>query len=174
MGEKYYIVDLSNKEFKGDILDITYEGSTVIIKNLEDVLEKDFLCVKTLPLDLGKFDTVLFFLSINKYKKRLIKDILKRLKSNLKNGATLMIWDLNYRRIKPFDNVRIKIVKKDNKVETLNEIFKFNPFSLSCGDVENILTKEGYNVTKIDDDNLMFYIEAKYTEDENEGSVSKS
>lgn len=162
MGDKQYLIDISGKEFKGDILDISYEGASLIIQNVDEGYEKDFITVKDLNDELGKFDTVIFFLSINKYGRKNLKSILKNLKNNLNNEAKIMIWDINYRKISPFDKLKIKVIKRNNKVETLNEIFRFNIFSLSSKNVEEILLKNGYKILKINDDGIMYYIEATY------------
>ncbi|MCX7904276.1 MAG: hypothetical protein N2486_07165 [Caloramator sp.] len=162
MGDKQYLIDISGKEFKGDILDISYEGASLIIQNIDEGYEKDFKTVKELNAELGKFDSVMFFLSINKYGRKNLKGILKNLKKNLNNEAKIMIWDINYRKIPLFDKLEIKVVKRNNKIETLNENFRFKIFSLSSKDVERILLKNGYKILKINDDEILYYIEATY------------
>ncbi|CCC58066.1 hypothetical protein [Caloramator australicus] len=162
MGDKQYLIDISRKEFKGDILDISYEGANLIIQNVNEEYEKDFKTVKDINAELGKFDTVLFFLSINKYGRKNLKRLLNNLKNNLNDEARIMIWDINYRRISPFDTLKIKVIKKNNKIETLSETFRFKIFSLNSKYVEKILFKNGYKILKLEDDGILYYIEATY------------
>lgn len=173
MGDKCFILDLSHKKFEGDILDISYEGNTAISELISNEYQKDFYKFSKLDNELGKFDYAIFFLSLNKYK-RSAKKLIRNIKGKLKENARVVIWDIDYKKLKPFERMNIKIINKDNRIRTLDEVFKRSMFTLQCNDIVELLEKEGFEITNKNDESIIFYIEAKNVEDINENSISST
>ncbi|KRQ87324.1 hypothetical protein ABG79_00662 [Caloramator mitchellensis] len=173
MGDKCFILDLSRKRFEGDILDISYEGNTAISEIINNDYQKDFYKLKRLDNNLGKFDYVIFFLSLNKYKRN-AKKLIRSIKGNLKEDGKVVIWDIDYKRLKPFERINIKIINKNNRIKTLDEEFRHSLFTLECRDIIELLQREGFEILNKNDDSIIFYIEAKNAEEANENTVSST
>ena len=173
MGDKCFILDLSRKKFEGDVLDISYEGNTAISELITHDYQKDFYALKNIDADLGRFDYVVFFLYLNKYRSN-AKKLIRNIKGNLKKDGKVVIWDINYKKLKPFERMKIKIINRENRIRTLNEDFKYNLFTLECKDMVALLEKEGFEIINKNDDSMIFYIEAKNAEDVNESTISST
>lgn len=171
MGDRYLILDLSNKEFSGDILDVSYEGNTVISELINNEYEKDFYSLKKPDATIGKFDNIIFFLSINKQYRNNARWLIRNVKKNLKSRGKIIIWDLDYKKIKLNESIHIKIINKENKIKTLKDKFKFDMFALNCNRLVKIIEEEGFKVEKKYDENIIYYIEAKLMEDLNENTT---
>ena len=130
--EKIIMINLSNIEFKGDVLDFGGVGSGVIYnisKKADDEMAIDIVEGKSVP-EVNSYDTVVIFFLLSKFFSKVErKKIVIEAYKYLKDFGELYIWDINKQKGKVFSNRIRAIINRDNIREFV--IREFNPLKES-------------------------------------------
>lgn len=113
---KIILINLSNIEFKGDVLDFGGEGAGIIYnlsKNASDEIAIDIVEDKSVP-EVEAYDTAVAFFLLSKFfskaeREKIIKEAYRYLKSN----GELYIWDINKSKGKVFNSSIRAIINRD-------------------------------------------------------------
>lgn len=130
--EKIIMINLSNVEFKGDVLDFGGIGSGIIYnisKKTDDEIAVDIVEEKGIP-EINSYDTVVIFFLISKFFSKLErKKIIYEAYKYLRDFGELYIWDINKQIGKVFNNrIRAIINREDIREFAIRE---FNPLKES-------------------------------------------
>ncbi|CDF58556.1 hypothetical protein [Thermobrachium celere] len=175
--QKIY-VDIRNIEFGENIIDVCYEGNSIINELISfkfNDVEKNITNLNEIKKINTKYDSCIFFFTLSRGVNRFkfIK-IIKALIKSLDKGSKIYIWDIVLSN-QFFINYEVNVEGEFGiKKMPLKIIFK--PFRLTFLDILRILENNGFKINNSVINNNVFYIEAEFIREEkldkNEDSIS--
>lgn len=178
--KKSLVIDLRDLKIKGDVLDISQPGNTIISQFIstqlseEEPIEKDFISFKAGKGcgDKEKYDTAIAFFSLNVIStRRRLKNLLEDVGNALKDGGKLKIWDYHREGRGIFINLRVKALMAKAPAGSFGLRVYNGPLKPGFYQIIGILEKIGFNILTSRISGNTYYIEAvkgdKKTHDEN-------
>lgn len=167
--KKSLVIDMRDLKIKGDILDISQPGNTIISQFVstqlveENPLEKDFISYKAGKQydEKDKYDLALAFFSLNVISsRRRLKNLLESIGNALRCGGKLIIWDYHREGYGIFVNLRVRALM----AKGTNGIFELRihnaPLKPGFYQVISILEKIGLSILTSRVSGNTYYIEA--------------
>lgn len=178
--KKSLVIDMRDLKIKGDILDISQPGNTIISQFVSTQLvekipiEKDFISFKAGKgyEEKDRYDTALAFFSLNIISSRKkLEKLLKSAGNALKCGGRIIIWDYHREGFSIFVNLRVRALMASGPVSTFGLRIYNRPLKPGFYQIISILEKIGFNILISRVSGNTYYIEAikgekkKYDED---------